>query len=38
MDEHIAEPIRESKKDFLITIESSLNIPGRGCVVTGTIE
>jgi len=38
MDEHIAEPIRESKKDFLMSIESSLNIPGRGCVVTGTIE
>lgn len=38
MDEHIAEPVRESKKDFLMSIESSLNIPGRGCVVTGTIE
>lgn len=38
MDEHILEPVRESKKDFLMSIESSLNIPGRGCVVTGTIE
>lgn len=38
MDKHITEPVRESKKDFLMSIESSLNIPGRGCVVTGTIE
>lgn len=38
MDAHIAEPPRESKKDFLMSIDSSLNIPGRGCVVTGTIE
>jgi len=38
MDETIAEPVRESKKDFLMSIDSSLNIPGRGCVVTGTIE
>ena len=38
MDTHILEPPRESKKDFLMSIDSSLNIPGRGCVVTGTIE
>lgn len=38
MDVHIQEPVRESKKDFLMSIDSSLNIPGRGCVVTGTIE
>lgn len=38
MDEHIAEPVRESKKDFLMSIDQSVNIPGRGCVVTGTIE
>lgn len=38
MDENIKEPVRESKKDFLMSIDSSLNIPGRGCVVTGTIE
>lgn len=38
MDAHIQEPVRESKKDFLMSIDSSLNIPGRGCVVTGTIE
>jgi elongation factor Tu len=38
MDSNITEPVRESKKDFLMSIESSVNIPGRGCVVTGTIE
>lgn len=38
MDNTIMEPVRESKKDFLMSIESSVNIPGRGCVVTGTIE
>jgi len=38
MDDQIKEPIRESKKDFLMSIDSSVNIPGRGCVVTGTIE
>lgn len=38
MDTSIVEPVRESKKDFLMSIDSSLNIPGRGCVVTGTIE
>lgn len=38
MDANITEPPRESKKDFLMSIDSSLNIPGRGCVVTGTIE
>lgn len=38
MDEHIKEPVRESKKDFLMSIESSVNIPGRGVVVTGTVE
>jgi len=38
MDATIEEPLRESKKDFLMSIDTSLNIPGRGCVVTGTIE
>jgi elongation factor Tu len=38
MDKYISEPVRESKKDFLMSIDTSLNIPGRGCVVTGTIE
>jgi len=38
MDEHITEPVREKDKDFLMSIDSSVNISGRGCVVTGTIE
>ena len=38
MDATIEEPVREAKKDFLMSIDTSLNIPGRGCVVTGTIE
>ena len=38
IDNNISEPPRESKKDFLMSIDTSLNIPGRGCVVTGTIE
>jgi len=38
MDTNIKEPTRESKKDFIMSIDSSLNIPGRGCVVTGTVE
>lgn len=38
MDATISEPMRESKKDFLMSIDTSLNIPGRGCVVTGTVE
>lgn len=38
MDESIKEPTRESKKDFLMSIDTSVSIPGRGVVVTGTIE
>jgi len=38
MDAHITEPVREKDKDFLMSIDSSVNISGRGCVVTGTIE
>jgi len=38
MDEHIIEPTRESDKDFLMSIDSSLNIAGRGVVATGTVE
>jgi len=38
MDEHIIEPERLSDLDFLMSIDSSLNIAGRGCVVTGTVE
>ena len=38
MDEHISEPTREKDKDFLMSIDSSVAIPGRGVVATGTIE
>jgi elongation factor Tu len=38
LDEYIEVPTREKDKDFLMSIDSSVNIPGRGCVVTGTIE
>jgi len=38
MDSHIVEPVREIKKDFLMSIDGSVNVSGRGCVVTGTIE
>jgi len=38
MDEHIVEPPRESEKDFLMSIDQSINIAGRGCVATGTVE
>jgi len=38
MDEHIIEPTRESAKDFLMSIDNSINIAGRGVVATGTVE
>lgn len=38
MDTHIPEPERQKEKDFLMSIDSSVNIPGRGCVATGTVE
>lgn len=38
MDDNIQEPKREKDKDFLMSVDTSLNISGRGCVVTGTIE
>lgn len=38
LDTHIALPEREKDKDFLMSIDSSVNIPGRGTVVTGTVE
>ena len=34
----IPEPTRPVDKPFLLAVDSSLNIEGRGCVVTGTIE
>lgn len=38
MDSEIQEPVREKEKDFLMSIDASLNVAGRGCVVTGTVE
>jgi elongation factor Tu len=38
MDEFIVPAKREIEKPFLMTIDGSLNIPGRGTVATGTIE
>jgi len=38
LDKNIEIPIREKDKDFLMSIDSSVNIPGRGTVVTGTVE
>jgi elongation factor Tu len=38
MDTEIQEPVREKEKDFLMSIDASLNVAGRGCVVTGTVE
>ncbi len=38
MDENFEVPERDVDKDFLMSIDQSINIPGRGTVVTGTIE
>jgi elongation factor Tu len=38
MDEHFVEPVREKDKDFLMSVDSSVSIAGRGVVATGTIE
>jgi elongation factor Tu len=38
LDTNIEIPLREKDKDFLMSIDSSVNIPGRGTVVTGTVE
>lgn len=38
MDSAIKEPVRETAKDFLMSIDSTHNIAGRGTVVTGSIE
>lgn len=38
MDKHFTEPVREKDKDFLMSIDGSLNIAGRGVVATGTVE
>jgi elongation factor Tu len=38
LDSQIQLPERLKDKDFLMSIDSSVNIPGRGTVVTGTVE
>ncbi len=38
MDDTFDVPIREKEKDFLMSVDQAINIPGRGTVVTGTIE
>lgn len=38
MDETFQEPVREVDKKFLMSVDQAINISGRGCVVTGTIE
>ena len=38
MDSEITPAMRDADKPFIMTIDNSLNIPGRGCVATGTIE
>lgn len=38
VDEHIPEPMRDLDKPFLMPIEDTFSIPGRGTVVTGRVE
>ena len=38
LDAKIELPEREKEKDFLMSVDTAINISGRGCVVTGTIE
>lgn len=38
LDEKIELPDRLINKDFLMSVDAGINISGRGCVVTGTIE
>lgn len=38
MDNDIPEPERQVDKAFLLSVDSTINIKGRGCVVTGTVE
>jgi len=38
VDEHIAEPVRDVDKPFLMPIEDTFSIAGRGTVVTGKVE
>ena len=38
LDNNIPLPLREKDKDFLMSVDTTMNISGRGTVVTGTIE
>lgn len=38
VDEHIPEPERDLDKDFLMSVEDTFSIAGRGTVVTGRVE
>jgi len=38
VDEHIKEPVRDMDKPFLMPIEDTFSIAGRGTVVTGKVE
>jgi len=38
LDAHVAEPVRENDKPFLMCVEDVFNIEGRGTVVTGRVE
>ena len=38
LDTYIPEPVRETDKDFLMSVEDVFSIKGRGTVVTGRIE
>ena len=38
LDKNIAIPKRLKDQDFLMSVDSAVNISGRGCVVTGTVE
>ena len=38
MDSHIPLPERDLDKPFLMPIEDTFSIPGRGTVITGSIE
>lgn len=38
MDSIFEQPTREVEKPFLMSIDQAINISGRGCVTTGTIE
>lgn len=38
LDTEFEQPVRLKDKDFLMSVDSAMNISGRGTVVTGTVE